>query len=145
MDDANARPILDRVRGLGIFPNQFYGQAPVPDDDGLENLLVHVVGMTGEWLWSGVIPEYYNMDLVQDMFHRADPERFGLDRDHYYKLVYQLNRQGPYPPECDRVRSYPSNGRPLYALHDHLGKVDQVVRADDTRQVWITAVWVQVI
>ena len=37
------------------------GPAPVPDDDGVEHVLVHVLGISGEWLWSDVVHEYTNI------------------------------------------------------------------------------------
>ena len=53
------------------------GPAPVVDEDGLENILVHVIGINGEWLWSSVVPEHLRMDELQRMFQMSDRTRFG--------------------------------------------------------------------
>ena len=58
------------------------GPSPVPDEDGLENALAHVIGISGEWLWSDAIPEHITMMEVQERFHNSDLQRFGLNDGH---------------------------------------------------------------
>ena len=122
------------------------GPAPVVDEDGLENILVHVIGINGEWLWSSVVPEHLRMDELQRMFQMSDRTRFGLVDGHWYKLVYDCKWVGPYPEAHVRSMEWPGpRGRPHHSLRMDVGSVDGLVRAIDTREVWITAIKVLVI
>ena len=117
------------------------GPAPVCDDDGLENVLVHVVGINGEWMWSDVLPEHYDMEEVQKIFHMSDPKRFGVSNDsHWYKLIWQYGTVGPYPPNHWKARYPLQPERKVFCLRKDLRMVNGLSRAEDTNEVWITAV-----
>ena len=142
--------LLLKGKGMGwsheTMEGQFQGPQPVPDDDGLENLLVHVIGVSGEWMWSEVLPEHLSMTKVQQLFENSDRKRFGLVDGQRYRLLYQFRRDGPYPYGFDRAGCYgPWPDSPVYSLRVHLGAVTGITRSIETREVWITAVRVLVI
>ena len=120
------------------------GPAAVPDDDGLENLLVHVIGIDGEWLWSGIVPQHYRMDEVQKIFQLSDRERFGLRDGHWYKLLWDFHKFGPYPLSHPRCPLLPPE-RPVHVVRMDLTYANGVMRSPDSREVWITAIKVLVI
>ena len=131
-----------RYRTIG---GQAQGPQPVPGDDGLEHVLVHVISISGEWLWSEVLPEHMSMGNVQQLFENSDKERFGLVDGHRYRLMYEFGRDGPYPRGSDKpsLRAWPEYS--VYSLRVHLGTVKGILRSTETREVWITAVRVRVI
>ena len=120
------------------------GPDATSDEHGLENILVHVVGISGEWMWSGVFPMHCAMDEVQRQFHLSDRIRFGLHEGMWYKLSWDFARVGPYPLGSAQTQ-YPPFGRPIYALRIDLGSAKGFMRSPDTREVWITATRVFVI
>ena len=120
------------------------GPAPVPDDDGVEHVLVHVLGISGEWLWSDVVHEYTNIFEVQRRFHTSNDGKFGLCNGQWYKLVWEYGRKGPYPPGSVRKQRQPLD-LPCFALQDHVAGVAGILRSTETREVWITAIKVLVI
>lgn len=120
------------------------GPSPVPDEHGLENLLVHVIGISGEWLWSDVIPEHTPIWDVQKRFQNSDLRRFGFNDGHWFKLLYQVGRAGPYPRGSERA-TFRGFYEPSYLMQVHLGAVTDILRSSETREVWITAIKVLVI
>ena len=110
----------------------------VPDDDGLENVLVHVYSVTGEWLWSDVCAEHLRMDEVQHAFWTSGPRRYGPLNGYVWRLMWNLGRWGPYPRECARSQLAP--GQHVWSWRDNLNGARGVTRSSDTREVWITAV-----
>ena len=133
------------LHGKGMFRGKLamsdpvmQGPAPVPDDDGLEHVLVHVIGVSGEWLWSSVVHEHTNMYRLQNIFHDADGGKFGLVDGHKFILVWEYGQKGPYPPgSARRMRNH---DLPCFSVQDHLEGVIGIERSTETREVWITAV-----
>lgn len=122
-------------KGYKGFRFPIYAPASVPDDDGQEHVLVHVVGISGNWLWSGILPEYTRMTDFQrtfqiEMRHNGDGP-LGL-----YKLVWQWYRRC-----CEEGLSEQSHERSSYLLVcDQLSRVTGVRRSEETQEVWITAI-----
>ena len=125
-------------------PERMRGPAPVPDDDGLENVLVHVVTMTGEWLWSRVVPVHMRVEHLQELFQSSDEARYGTNTGEYWKLSLGFATVGPYPPDSERGRRAPP-GRPAFCLRMDLDKATGAMRSPDTAEMWITACKVTVI
>ena len=115
----------------------WYGPSPVPDDDGQEHVLVHVVSMSGDWKWSGVCPQFWDVEQVQRVFQLSDNQRYGLQDDGtYWRLNWDWGTKGPYPnnfPICP-------GGNPVYSIDNRLHRVAGVVRSPDTQEMWFTAV-----
>ena len=108
-----------------------YGPAPVPDEDGLENALVHVGTMTGNWLWSGVVREDELAISLKGRVRRdLNPDTSVLQR---FQLAYQWGEKGPWPPGTHRAGQM-SVGMTIRDIHG--------VRRSDDRQVWIRGVFV---
>ena len=112
------------------------GPAPVPDDDGQEHVLVHFVGINGQWLWSSIEPEYIAMpDLQARWGHEA-----GVANEHGTDcvLVWDPQEIGPYPPgETAGDGRRPS--LPDFKFDDSLRYVTGVRRSEDTKEVFVTA------
>ena len=107
-----------------------YGPAPVPDEDGLENVLVHVGTMSGNWLWSGIVREDELAISLEDRVRRAlCPDTPVLQR---FELAYQWGKKGPWPSGTLRG-GHMTVGM---SVRDIIG-----VRRSDDRQVWITGVF----
>ena len=123
---------------------QLQGPDITADENGLENILVHVVGINGEWLWSSVLPMHYTMDEVQNQFQLSDPIRFGEQDGTWYKLSWDFARVGPYPSTSAQAQ-YTPFGRPIYEQRIDLASANGFLRSIDTREVWITAARVVVI
>ena len=123
-------------RGHLYLPeNGAIGPAPVPDDDGQEHVLVHVVGMNGEWLWSSIEIEYIDMDDLQVAFDKANPQ---CDDDTYWLLMWEEKEMGPYPSK----REGPDRALPSlfdFSFSAILRYVNGVQRSVDTQEVFITA------
>ena len=117
------------------------GPAPVPDDDGQEHVLVHFVGINGEWLWSSIEPEYIAMpDLEARWFYGPD---FVSRDDTVWCLVWKTKEIGPYPQDestGDGTRS------PLadFTFDESLRYVTGVQRSEDTQEVFVTAYKVKI-
>ena len=120
-------------------PERMRRPAAVPDDDGLENVLVHVVTMTGEWLWSRVVPVSMRVEHLQHLFRLSDESRYGTNDEEYWKLTLAGSTVGPYPCDSERGITAPP-GRPVFVLRIDLEKASGVMRSSDTAEMWITAV-----
>ena len=130
------RPWRDRFES----PRElWYGPSPVPDDDGQEAVLVHVVGITGDWMWSRVCPSHWSVQQLQRVFQYSENQRYGLQRSTYWRLFWDWGMRGPYP------RSYRPNpsGNPKYSIDNRLHRVAGVLRSPDTQEMWFTAIKVQ--
>ena len=123
---------LDECRG------RYYGPAPVPDDDGQEHVLVHIIGINGEWLWSSIEPEYVGMCDLQARFHLEN--RHLLQPNTFWLLMWDLGEVGPYPQEGHAGVGALPESYPLYTTHETLRYVTGVHRSEETQEVFVTAV-----
>ena len=120
------------------------GPAPVEDEDGLENMLVHVLDVSGQWLWTGILPEHMSMEEVQREFHKSEPIRFGLVDGRHFKLLWDFGvagvSSGPVSPVPESRACLPVCG-----WRENLNGAKVLFRSAATRQVWITAIPVLII
>ena len=133
-----------QMRPRSWTPERMRGPALVPDDDGLENVLVHVVTITGEWLWSRVVPLHMRLDQLQQLFQSSDEAPFGANLGEYYKLNLGFARVGPYPPRSMRGSCALPNSQ-VFCLRMDLTHAAGATRSPDTAEMWITAAKVTVI
>ena len=142
-------PPFPKGKGKGKKPSVFareravYGPTPVEDEDGLENVLVHIIGINGDWMWSGVVPAHFLMDQVQRVFQMSEPSRFGLVDGHWYKLVWEWAIL-PIPQWHPRAQGPPYGQVHQWGRMD-LASVTGIIRSPDTQEVWVTAIKVLVI
>ena len=104
--------------------------AMVPDDDGLENVLVHVTSVSGEWLCSQVIPEH---TLAIELEGQVQRQLCGNPPTRSFRLVYKWGEKGPYPagtPHAGRTK-----------VNMTIREVKAVERSAD-RQIWFTGYFI---
>ena len=105
------------------------------DEHGLENVLVHLITMTGEWLYTGVHMVCDNILDFQAWFYWMHCHELG--NYDYWELVWGYGRRGPYPPYSGRMSKH-MNER-YVEIVSFLGEVRGLQWTDD-RQVFITCI-----
>ena len=96
---------------------------------GLENVLVHFQDINGEWLHSDLFNESQAMQHVKAELYYA--MKTTIEPDTCYRLVWQPQRRGPYPPRCGE------HAWPFYREHSDLNSDEDVHRTED-RQMIVT-------
>ena len=116
-------------------PSQI-GPAPVPDDDGQEHVLIHVITVTGQCLWSSIEPEYALMPDLQAKFFFACKHL--CDHEHCWLLIWEPTDRGAY-----RSREPLADGAqdplPDDNFDESLRYATGVQRSEDTQEVFVTA------
>ena len=140
-------PDAGLMKGKGKTKNQFirewsphrienfhhlpiYGPAPVPDDDGLENVLVHVGTIRGDWLWSGIVPEHILAIELEGIVRRALTPHMSVLQS--FTLAYQWGQKGPYPSGTRHAGTT--------RIGVNIRDVEGAQRSPD-RQVWFTGIF----
>ena len=135
------KPVLPEIIEYGParlwMPSEnVIGPAPVPDDDGQEHVLVHFVGINGEWLWSSIEPEYISMaDLQARWMHGPDDEE--CHDGTVWHLIWEQKEIGPYPQDGSAGDgTLPS--LPEFSYDESLRYASGIERSKDTQEVIVT-------
>ena len=108
---------------------------PGLDEHGLENVLVHLITMTGEWLYTGIHMECDSILDVQAWFYWLQCDK--LPPYEYWELVWGYGCRGPFPPYKGRMNK--DRNESYVETVSFLGEVTGLQWTED-RQVFITCI-----
>ena len=101
----------------------------------MEKVLLHIVGLDGEWIWSGVVEEHVGIWDLQLRLRTPYRRTLVGAMDWYVELVYRTGVCGPLP-DLSLIGTIPMS----FTVSGVLCRIGGVRRSEDTQEMWIAGV-----